>query len=172
MIYILPKIEKWRNRKIMQDESKKISEVKTVEALASMRSSRNVNEIHEDNLTFGQRIADKVADVAGSWTFIIVFILILMLWIAINSLQILLHPFDQFPFILLNLVLSCIAALQAPVIMMSQNRQEAKDRLRAEHDYEINLKSEILIEELLKRLIKLEESQQEILKNIQKESNL
>lgn len=141
----------------------KVSEVKKVEDLASMRHSKNINEIHEGALSFGDRIADKIADMAGSWAFIISFVVVLLLWIGANSIQLLFRPFDPFPFILLNLVLSCVAALQAPVIMMSQNRQETKDRIRAEHDYEINLKAEILIEEVLNRLSKLEENQQMII---------
>jgi uncharacterized membrane protein len=147
---------------------KKISDVGSIEELASMRHSQNINNVHEKNYSIGDKIADNVAEVAGSWKFIISFIGVLFLWITSNSIQLLFHPFDPFPFILLNLVLSCVAALQAPVIMMSQNRQEDKDRLRAEHDYEVNLKSEILIAEVLKRLIKLEENQRELIKQIGK----
>jgi uncharacterized membrane protein len=136
-----------------------VEEVKNIEELASMRHSKNINEIHDESFSFGDKLADKMANFAGSWTFIIVFSSILALWIIFNSIQLLLHPFDPFPFILLNLILSCVAAMQAPVIMMSQNRQESKDRIRAEHDYEINLKAEILIEDIIKRLEKLEENQ-------------
>jgi uncharacterized membrane protein len=89
-------------------------------------------------------VADKVAEFGGSWRFIIIFGFILLIWVAVNSIALSGH-FDPYPFILLNLVLSCIAALQAPVIMMSQNRQEAKDRLRSEHDYQVNLKAELEI---------------------------
>src|SRR5262249_19854733 len=96
--------------------------------------SRNLNTEFDRELTFGEHLSDKVAEFGGSWKFIISFGLVLTLWIILNSLVALWRPFDPFPFILLNLVLSCVAALQAPVIMMSQNRQEAKDRLRAEHD--------------------------------------
>jgi uncharacterized membrane protein len=98
--------------------------------------------------SFGERLADRVAEFGGSWRFIITFGLVLVIWIGINSLVLLWRPFDPYPFILLNLVLSSIAALQAPVIMMSQNRQEAKDRLQSEHDYQINLKAEIEIRQL------------------------
>lgn len=149
----------------------KVSEVKKVEDLASMRHSKNINEIHEGALSFGDRIADRIADMAGSWAFIISFVTVLLLWIGANSIQLLFRPFDPFPFILLNLVLSCVAALQAPIIMMSQNRQETKDRIRAEHDYEINLKSEILIEEVLNRLNKLQENQQMIIEQLKTNEN-
>jgi uncharacterized membrane protein len=144
---------------------KKVRDVKNVEELASLRHSQNINEAHKETLSFGDRVSDMVADLAGSWNFIISFIAILMLWIIINSIQIFFKMFDPFPFILLNLVLSCIAALQAPIIMMSQKRQETKDRIRAEHDYEVNLKAEILIEEVLKRLNKIEENQNVIMKH-------
>ena len=110
--------------------------------------SRNINPEFDRKLSFGQRLADRVADFGGSWRFIIIFLVTLLIWIVINSMFLLRRPFDPYPFILLNLVLSCIAAIQAPVIMMSQNRQEAKDRLQAEHDYQVNLKAEIEIRQL------------------------
>lgn len=133
-------------------------EIKDVEELISIRHSQNINDLHEDKFSFGERIADRMADVAGSWTFIIIFLSVLTFWIILNAVQLLKQPFDPFPFILLNLVLSCVAAIQAPVIMMSQNRQEKKDRLRAEQDYQINLKAEILVEEIIKRLKRLEDT--------------
>src|SRR5947209_12566907 len=107
--------------------------------------SRNTNREFEDERTFGQRLADKIATFGGSWTFIIIFGAILLIWIALNSFLLLYRtgPFDPYPYILLNLFLSMLAALQAPVIMMSQNRQAAKDRLDAAHDYEVNLKAEL-----------------------------
>ncbi len=110
--------------------------------------AKNVNAEFEGRQTFGQRLADRMAEVAGSWGFITGFGIVLLSWITLNSIRALRHPFDPFPFILLNLVLSCIAAIQAPIIMMSQNRQESKDRLRAEHDYRVNLKAEIEIRAL------------------------
>jgi uncharacterized membrane protein len=106
--------------------------------------------------TFGQRLADKVASFGGSWVFIIVFFALLATWIAINAGLLLSKPFDPYPFILMNLILSCLAAIQAPVIMMSQNRQEGKDRLRSEHDYQVNLKAELeirILHEKMDRLI-------------------
>lgn len=145
---------------------KKEFEYKSVEELAACKKTQNINDLHEESLTRGEKMADKMADFAGSWTFILIFMGILVLWITINSVQLLAGPFDPFPFILLNLILSCIAALQAPVIMMSQNRQEKKDRIRAEHDYEINMKAEILIEELINKLASLEKKQDEIIINL------
>ncbi len=97
-------------------------------------------------------MADRVATFGGSWNFILIFGSVLLVWIAVNSIALLSKPFDPFPFILLNLVLSCLAAIQAPVIFMSQNRQEAKDRLRAENDYRVNLKAELEIRHLHAKL--------------------
>lgn len=111
-----------------------------------------------DTISKGQRIADKVASFGGSWTFIISFGVILMLWIATNVILVA-KAFDPYPFILLNLVLSCLAALQAPVIMMSQNRKEEKDRQRAENDYLINLKAEIEVRNLHQKINLLMEDQ-------------
>jgi len=122
------------------------------EVVAALESrgfiSTDTNAVFEERTTFGQRIADHLADTAGSWGFIITFGAVLFIWIAINTVVLLSRAFDPFPFILLNLVLSCLAAIQAPVIMMSQNRQEARDRLRAEHDYQVNLKAELEIKQL------------------------
>jgi len=106
--------------------------------------ARNVNRVFDDKLTFGQRLADKVAEFGGSWAFIIVFAALLAIWVSINLLAAT-HAIDPYPFIFLNLILSMIAALQAPIIMMSQNRQTSRDRLDAGHDYEVNLKAEIEI---------------------------
>jgi len=119
-------------------------------------------------LTFGQRIADKVATFGGSWTFIISFGIFILIWISLNVFWLLDKGFDPYPFILLNLILSCIAALQAPVIMMSQNRQEEKDRERAKKDYMINLKSELEIRTLHEKIDHLMIHQQQELLEIQK----
>ena len=105
----------------------------------------------DDNLTFGEKAADNLARFAGSWLFIISFCIFLAGWILIN-LFVLFDPFDPYPFILLNLILSCLASVQAPLIMMSQNRQEEKDRRRAEGDYKVSLKSEIIIEDIHHKL--------------------
>ncbi|PJA29987.1 MAG: hypothetical protein CO189_00905 [candidate division Zixibacteria bacterium CG_4_9_14_3_um_filter_46_8] len=110
--------------------------------------SRDTAAEFETTLTFGNRIADRVAEFGGSWRFIIIFGVVMTVWIGINTIVLWSRPFDPYPFILLNLILSCLAAMQAPIIMMSQNRQEAKDRLRSEHDYQINLKAEIEIRQL------------------------
>jgi uncharacterized membrane protein len=110
--------------------------------------ARNIAQDYDTQTTFGNRVADRVVAFGGSWKFLIGFFVFLFLWLVINSYLLMKEPFDPYPYILLNLVLSCLAAIQAPLIMMSQNRQEAKDRLRAEHDYEINLKAEIEIRQL------------------------
>jgi uncharacterized membrane protein len=112
----------------------------------------DTNAQFDRGLTLGQRIADRVATFGGSWAFILLFGATIVAWIAVNTVGMLHRSFDPFPFILLNLVLSCLAAIQAPVIMMSQNRQEAKDRLRAENDFRINLKAELEIRHLNDKL--------------------
>ena len=114
--------------------------------------ARNINQEFESSLTLGQRLADRLADFGGSWTFISIFLIVLVIWMAINTWILLERPFDPYPYILLNLVLSCLAAIQAPVILMSQNRQEARDRLHSEHDYEINVKAEIEIRKIHEKL--------------------
>ena len=138
------------------------------------------NLLHQPKeiLTKGQSISDKVASFGGSWKFIILFGIILFVWIVFNSLGPLKFNFDPYPFILMNLILSTIAALQAPIIMMSQNRQEEKDRIRSENDYMINMKAELeirslnqkidlLLEEQIKILFESQEKQLEILQNIE-----
>ena len=112
--------------------------------------------------TFGQNASDAIAKFVGSWFFICGFLLVLFSWIAVNIILVS-GAFDPFPFILLNLVLSCVAAIQAPLIMMSQNRQEQKDRQRAENDYKVNLKSEIIMQDLHMKMDQILENQQEIL---------
>ena len=131
------------------------------------RVSKNTHVIHLEQLTFGQRVSDKLADVAGSWRFIFAFGVVLGIWVLLNTVA-LVHHWDKYPYILLNLFLSMLAAIQAPVIMMSQNRQEDRDRIRAEHDYEINLKAEMEIQQIQKKLDGLREGQWEELLAIQK----
>lgn len=121
-----------------------------------------------ESLTFGERLSDKVAEFGGSWRFIISFMAVLFAWILVNTFILVDKPFDPYPFILLNLVLSCVAALQAPVIMMSQNRKEEKDRKRAENDYLINLKAEIEIRNLHEKIDLLMMDQMKNLFEIQK----
>lgn len=114
--------------------------------------SENIQDDKESQLTFGEKISDKIAGFGGSWTFIISFFTFILGWIFINIWILKHRSFDPYPFILLNLILSCIAAIQAPIIMMSQNRQEQKDRMRAEHDYKINLKAELEIKLLSEKI--------------------
>ncbi len=139
--------------------------------------SSNINVEFDRKLTYGERLADRVAEHAGSWRFISIFMGMLLLWVGINAVVLVHRPFDPYPFILLNLILSCIAALQAPIIMMSQNRQEDKDRLRSEHDYRVNLKAELEIRQLhekidhllftqWQRLLELQEIQMELIEEL------
>ena len=139
--------------------------------------SANVDEQFERAWSVGERLADRIATFGGSWPFLICFGFFVLFWIATNSLVLLWRPVDPYPFILLNLVLSCLAAIQAPVIMMSQNRQEAKDRLRSQHDYQVNLKAELEIRQLHEkldhllshqwdRLVEIQEIQLEVLSEI------
>lgn len=130
--------------------------------------SENLNAEFERRRTLGERMADKIAEFGGSWVFISVFAAILFVWIVLNSINLLTRPFDPYPYILLNLVLSCLAAIQAPIIMMSQNRQEARDRLRAENDYRVNLKAELEIRHIIAKLDQLVTHQWQRLLEIQR----
>lgn len=114
--------------------------------------SEKIQDEKEPELTLGERMADHIATFGGSWTFIIIFFTFLLIWMIINAYILVAKPFDPFPFILLNLILSCLAAIQAPIIMMSQNRQESKDRIRSEHDYKIDLKAELEIKLLSEKI--------------------
>lgn len=154
--------------------------VKESIAEEEMLSHRLAELEQEEQVTFGQRVADRVAAFGGSWSFIGLFILMVILWIGGNTVLMVWKPFDPYPFILLNLILSCVAALQAPVIMMSQNRQEDKDRQRARSDYMINLKAELeirglhrkidlLIAEEMKTLFEIQKGQVDILIRIQEQ---
>jgi uncharacterized membrane protein len=115
----------------------------------------NLNKEFDKGLSFGDQLADKVAEFGGSWKFIILFFAVMAVWITANCVYFLWHPWDPYPFILFNLILSMLAAIQAPIIMMSQNRQEARDRLRAENDYQVNLKAEIEIRAVSERMDQL-----------------
>jgi uncharacterized membrane protein len=130
--------------------------------------SSDLNEAFDRNLSFGSRLADRVAEFGGSWKFIILFSSIIIIWITINSIAYFTGHFDPYPFILLNLILSCIAALQAPIIMMSQNRQESKDRMRSENDFKTNLKAELEVRLLHSKMDELLTHHWESLMNIQK----
>ena len=123
--------------------------------------TRDVNAAYDEKLTFGPRLADKVSKFGGSWTFITLFLVFLLLWVLVNAVVLASRAFDPYPFVFLNLILSMIAALQAPIIMISQNRQAAKDRLAAEHDYEVNLKAELEIMALHDKLDRLRSEQLE-----------
>ena len=125
-----------------------------------------VNSENSTKPSFGQRAADAVAKFAGSWAFIFSFIAVMVVWMVLNVV-LASKAFDAYPFILLNLVLSCIAAVQAPLILMSQNRQEAKDRERAENDYKVNLKNELIIDDLHKKIDLLLENQKKMNKKIE-----
>lgn len=139
--------------------------------------SSNIDASFEQTWTFGERLADRIAAFGGSWAFLIAFGIFLVAWVAMNSLVLLWKPLDPYPFIFLNLILSCLAAIQAPVIMMSQNRQEAKDRIRSKHDYQSNLKAELEIRHLhekmdhllshqWERLVRIQELQLELLSDL------
>lgn len=128
---------------------------------------KNVNDALKTKETFGQRIADGIAKFGGSWTFIIAFIFILVAWITLNTLPLFFEPFDKFPYILLNLALSCLAAIQAPIILMSQNRQTERDRVEADNDYEVNVKSEVEIHLIHEKIDYLMESKWQHLTELQ-----
>ncbi|WAC07821.1 MAG: DUF1003 domain-containing protein [Thermodesulfobacteriota bacterium] len=151
-------LNRFRTDYIQNLVEKEMGELSTLEldVMRSMKDqellSKNVNVEFDRTATIGERVADKVAEFGGSWGFITTFTVVIVGWIIMNSIVLFLRPFDPYPFILLNLVLSCVAAFQAPIIMMSQNRQEAKDRLRSEHDYQINLKAELEIRHLNEKL--------------------
>jgi uncharacterized membrane protein len=132
-------------------------ERRVISRVARRLHTQNLNQVFEQRLTLGERLADRVAAVGGSWGFIIGFAVFLGGWALLNGVLIVRHAIDPYPFIFLNLVLSMLAAVQAPVIMMSQNRQAAKDRLAAALDYEVNLKSEVAIAELHAKIDRLTE---------------
>ena len=136
------------NRKLLQEVLNEIRQDMTDEEVLNLLSDSKISVSPEkEKYTLGQRAADTIAKFAGSWAFMFSFAGVLVLWMVINAI-LATKAFDPYPFILLNLVLSCVAAIQAPLIMMSQNRQEEKDRRRAENDYKVNLKTEIMIEDL------------------------
>ncbi len=142
-------------KEVLQDE---IGELTTLdqEVVESLREheilSENIGNQFDKKLTFGERLSDQIAAFGGSWRFIILFGAVLVVWIIINTALLATRAFDPYPFILMNLILSCLAALQAPVIMMSQNRSEARDRARAENDYKVNLKAELEIRHLHEKI--------------------
>ena len=154
-------------REIISDVKHDMSDEEILNMLANSRVSANPQK---EKYTVGQRAADRIAKFAGSWAFIFSFTAVLILWMVGNVL-LAKRAFDPYPFILLNLVLSCVAAIQAPLIMMSQNRQEEKDRRRAENDYKVNLKTEIMIEDLHDKMNKIIAKQVILEKLIRDEKN-
>ncbi len=157
-------------QQLLQEERGEITSLDQ-EVIESLREqellSRNPDQELTAGQTFGQKMADRLAGLAGSWGFITFFMAVLLAWIAINTISLFKTPFDPYPYILLNLVLSCIAAIQAPVIMMSQGRQETRDRLHAQRDYQVNLKAELEIRHLHQKLDHLLSHQWERLVEIQ-----
>ena len=154
-------------REIISDVKHDMSDEEILNMLANSRVSANPQK---EKYTVGQRAADRIAKFAGSWAFIFSFTAVLILWMVGNVL-LAKRAFDPYPFILLNLVLSCVAAIQAPLIMMSQNRQEEKDRRRSENDYKVNLKTEIMIEDLHDKMNKIIAKQVILEKLIRDEKN-
>jgi len=142
-------------KEVLQDEIGELSALDN-EVIQSMEEheilSSDISKQFETKLTFGERLSDHIANFGGSWKFLISFGAVLLIWIAINGIVLAMHAFDPYPFILLNLILSCLAAVQAPIIMMSQNRQETRDRLRADNDYKVNLKAELEIRHLHEKI--------------------
>jgi uncharacterized membrane protein len=151
----LGKFRKDYVKETLQDEIGELSALdqEVIESLQQHEIlSENISKQFEKKLTFGERLSDHIAEFGGSWKFIIFFGFVLLVWIFANAIFLANRGFDPYPFILLNLILSCLAAIQAPIIMMSQNRAEARDRLRAENDYKVNLKAELEIRHLHEKL--------------------
>ena len=147
-------------RELLKETDREFTDEELIHELIETKVTQNTDR--NEKRTFGQRASDAVAQFAGSWAFIFSFIAVMVIWMLLNVLMAE-RAFDAYPFILLNLVLSCIAAVQAPLIMMSQNRQEAKDRQRAENDYRVNLKNELIIDDLHKKADLMLARQQAIL---------
>lgn len=167
---------------LIEEETGEIKEIEN-DVLKSINENEliaaNIDRDMQDQLSFGDKLADRIAAFGGSWRFILIFFGLLGGWILVNTVLLFMKPFDPYPFILLNLILSCIAAIQAPIIMMSQNRQEEKDRRRSENDYKVNLKSEIEIRTLHEKvdhllldqwskMMRIQEIQIEILEEIKR----
>lgn len=162
------------NRKLLKEVLKDIRHDMTDEEVLNLLADSKISvssESGKEKYTLGQRAADAIAKFAGSWAFIFSFTGGLVLWMVVNTLMAA-RAFDPYPFILLNLVLSCIAAIQAPLIMMSQNRQEEKDRRRAENDYKVNLKTEIMIEDLYDKVNAILAKQSALEKQLQGKSKM
>jgi uncharacterized membrane protein len=179
----LGKFRKDYIKEVLEDEIGELSALdnEVIESLEQHEIlSSDISRQFERKLTFGERLSDHIAEFGGSWRFIITFGVVLIAWIVLNAVFLLNRGFDPYPFILLNLILSCLAAIQAPVIMMSQNRAEARDRLRAENDYKVNLKAELEIRHLhekidhllrrqYNRLFEIQQIQVELLEEISRQ---
>mgnify|MGYP001661986055 FL=1 len=162
------------NRKLLKEVLKDIRHDMSDEEVLNLLADSKISvspESEKEKYTLGQRAADVIAKFAGSWAFIFSFTGVLVIWMIVNTL-LAAKAFDPYPFILLNLVLSCVAAIQAPLIMMSQNRQEEKDRRRAENDYKVNLKTEIMIEDLYDKVNAILAKQSALEKQLQGESKM
>jgi uncharacterized membrane protein len=155
---------------LLEKEKGELSELEqsVVDSMARHETlASNVEEQFQSELSVGERLADKVADFGGSWGFISLFMAFIVIWMIANTFLLATRPFDPYPYILLNLVLSCVAAIQAPIIMMSQNRQESRDRLRSENDYQVNLKAELEIRHLHEKIDYMIRTQWERLMEVQ-----
>jgi len=165
-------VKKYRRKymeRLLESERGQITDMEqeVIQSLVEHETLAKNPEEMEKEFTIGQRLADEIAAFGGSWVFIIFFAMVIVAWVTLNTVVLIMRPFDPFPFILLNLFLSSLAAFQAPIIMMSQNRKEARDRLRAENDYKVNLKAEIEIRALHEKIDNLMNKQWERLLEIQ-----
>lgn len=153
---------------LKNNELDEVDEQELIDLLVDQPIGIDVDKQEDAKKTFGDKVADKVSEIAGSWTFIIIFSAFLIFWVVLNTVLLAEgKEIDPYPFILLNLVLSCIAALQAPIIMMSQNRQAEKDSLRNQNDYRTDLKSELILEDLHDKMVEILKTQRKILKEIE-----
>lgn len=159
-------------KRLLKQEIDAETEDELLEMLIDKPIAIDIDKEENENLTLGDKIADKVAEVAGSWPFIICFSLFLLGWVIFNGVLLMDKAIDPYPFILLNLVLSCIAALQAPIIMMSQNRQAKKDSLRNQNDYQVDLKSELILEDLHDDIKKLINNLEKLIRYIEEKENI
>ena len=155
-------------RMILNQNLEKKDKEDIIDLLADSSIAIDVDKEEEKNLTFSEKMADKISEIAGSWTFIFISVIFLITWMIINTIILKENKIDPYPFILLNLILSCISALQAPIIMMSQNRASKKDSLRNQNDYKIDLKSELLLEDLHHKIEVLLNNQNRLLNILEK----
>ena len=155
-------------RMILNQNLEKQDKEDIIDLLADSSIAIDVDKEEEQNLTFSEKMADKISEIAGSWTFIFISVIFLITWMIVNTILLKENKIDPYPFILLNLILSCISALQAPIIMMSQNRASKKDSLRNQNDYKIDLKSELLLEDLHHKIEVLLNNQNRLLNILEK----